>query len=66
MLSSTMFTNKVHVYMPGDLMIADPSNRSGNSLEQAVQNTKRKRDTASGDSATVIYTLGEHLYTQNK
>ncbi|GJS75313.1 G-type lectin S-receptor-like serine/threonine-protein kinase [Tanacetum coccineum] len=36
----------------GDHTIAEMSTRSGNSLEQAVQNTKRKRDTASGNRAS--------------
>ncbi|GJW05375.1 hypothetical protein Tco_1564231 [Tanacetum coccineum] len=43
-----------------DHMIAETSTRSVNPPEQTVQNTKRKRDTASGGSAIVIYTPDEH------
>ncbi|GKD15868.1 leishmanolysin-like peptidase [Tanacetum coccineum] len=43
-----------------DHIIAETSTRSVNPPEQTVQNTKRKRDTASGSSAIVIYTPDEH------
>ncbi|GJU67205.1 S-adenosyl-L-homocysteine hydrolase [Tanacetum coccineum] len=47
-------------------MIAETSIRSGNPPEQLVPNTKRKCDTVSGNSATIIYTPDEHLYRQNR
>ncbi|GJU68633.1 leishmanolysin-like peptidase [Tanacetum coccineum] len=47
-------------YDAGDHIIAETSTRSVNPPEQTVQNTKRKRNTASGSSAIVIYTPDEH------